>query len=451
MESNTDLSEPEQRMLAAWKEPEWQEQLLRQAADIEQLARASGALVRARNLPDGLTLLRLLLVYVVCDWSLRLVGAWAAIQGIAFLSDVALLYRFRQSQGLVGLLVVRVLQQRLPALRQMAGLHVRIHDAMVISQPGSQGTDWRMHTSLDLGALCLAGVQLSDAHTGESLAHFPGQPEEIDLGDRGYAHARGLGARLAAGARLVVRTNWHNLPLKTDLGQRWSLIHWLQTLTQTRERPVILSTPQGDFRLRLIARPLPPAEAQKARERVSKQARKKGKKVSPDTLLAAGFVLLLTNLPAHTGEAARVAWLYRLRWQVELYFKRLKSLLQFDQLRAKDPRLVQTYLLGKLLAALLLDQLLQATEEQQPDWFAAPQRPVSLWRLSALLWAGLRDLLVGRFSLARILAALPYLRRYLCDPPRHRAQQLAWARHVLRRFQSALSPWEGHHAGNSLF
>ncbi len=442
MESNTEWSEPEQKLLAEWKEPDWQAHLLKQAPDIDQLARASGALKRGRKLNSGLTLLRLILVYVLCDWSLRLVGAWATIQGIAFVSDVALLYRFRQSQWFLGLLIARVLQQRVPALRQMPGLQVCIDDAMVVSQPGSRGTDWRIHAHFDLDALCLAGVQLSDAHTGESLAHFAPRPKQIRLSDRGYAHAAGLGPSLAAGERLVVRTNWHNLPLKTDLGQRLAIIRWLSKVKRTSERGVILTTPQGDFLLRLIARPLPPAEAEKARERVSKQARKKGKKVSPDTWLAAGFVLLLTNLPAHLWEASRVAWLYRLRWQVELYFKRLKSLLHFDQLRAKDPRLVQTYLLGKILAALLLDQLIQTTADQQPDWFASPQRPVSIWRLSALLWAGLRDLVVGPFSLARILAALPWLHRYLCDPPRDRSQQLAWARHVLRRYHSALSPFD---------
>lgn len=433
MECNTELSLEERRQLQAWQEPAWQDLDAVFSQDLDQVARVTKAVVRERKLKGAAILLRLILAYAVCDWPLRLVGAWASLQGLAFLSDVALLYRFRQSTRFIGLLVMRLVQRRNNALSALAGVRLRLVDSMVISETGSQGTNWRLHASVDLGTMCLDGVTLSDAHTGESLAHFPVRQDEIYVADRGHAFARGMGALLRQGAFLVVRTNWHNPPIQTEHGQPVRLIPWLKTLRQTQERRVSLHTPQGDFPIRLIARPLPPAEAQQARERVVKQARKKGRPVSPDTYLAAGFVLLLSNLPALTWDASRVAWLYRIRWQIELHFKRLKSLLHFDQLRAHDPRLVQTYLLGKLLAALLLDAWIQQTQAQTPHWFTSPFRPVSLWRLSALLWAGIRDWIVGRLSLPRILAAMPRLNRYLCDPPRARAQQLAWARHVLHR------------------
>jgi hypothetical protein len=443
MKSSTELTIAERRQLEAWQEPEWQDLDGMFSQDIDHIARVTGALVRGRNLKEAAVLLRLILAYAVCDWSLRLVGAWATLQGLAFLSDVALLYRFRQSTRFVGLLVMRLLQRRNSALSALAGVRIRLVDGTVISEPGSRGTDWRLHASVDLGTMCLDGVAISDAHTGESLAHFPVRNDEIYVADRGHAFGQGMGALLRKGARLVVRTNWHNPPIKTEDGQPVRILPWLKSLTRTQERSVILNTPQGSFPIRLIARPLPPAEAQKARERVAKQARKKGRPVSPDTYLAAGFVLLLSNLPVHTWEASRVAWLYRIRWQIELHFKRLKSLLHFDQLRAHDPRLVQTYLLGKLLAALLLDELIQQTQAQTPQWFASTTRPVSLWRLSALLWAGIRAWIIGHLSIPRILAAMPHLKRYLCDPPRARSQQLAWARHVLLRLSPDLPLFRG--------
>jgi hypothetical protein len=433
MKSSTKKDEAERQLLAAWQEPEWDTLLAEQGSDWQALARSSGAMVRERKVKGAWVLLRLVLAYAVCDWSLRMVGMWATIQGIAKLSDVALLYRFRQCQRWLGQILVDVLQRRNAYLSQQAGVRVRLIDATVISQPGSQGTDWRVHASFDLGQMGLDGLEITDAHGGESLTRFPARADEIVIADRAYAVARGLGSLLSSTARLVVRIGWHNLPLKTDLGQRLDLIHWLTTLKTTAERRVHLSTPQGDFTVRLVAAPLPPDQAQAARERVSQAARKKGKKVNPNTYLAAGFVLLVTNLPAELWEVSRVLWLYRLRWQIELHFKRLKGLLHLDHLRAIDPRLVQTYLLGKLLAALLIDQLVQASQERQPLWFASPQRPISLWRLHDLFWLGLRHLIVGRISLPRILAALGNLQRYLCDSPRKRCQQLAWARAIFRQ------------------
>jgi IS4 transposase len=49
--------------------------------------------------------------------------------------------------------------------------------------------------------------------------------------------------------------------------------------------------------------------------------------------------------------------LYRFRWQIEMAFKRMKSILALDEMAAKDQRLCRTFLLAKLLAALLVEDL----------------------------------------------------------------------------------------------
>jgi hypothetical protein len=401
------------------------------SVDLDVSARKQKAIVRERKLKGAKNLLRMALAYAVCDWSLRLVAAWATIQGIASLSDVGVLYRLCESGRWLGWLVGRVLQQRNEMLCFLGGVRLRLVDATVISRPGSQGTDWRVHLSYDLGRMCLDGIEITDARGGESLARFEPRADEIYIADRG------LGTILATCARLVVRTNWHNLPLQMELGHKLNLIQWLEGLSTSTERNVTVSTPQGDFQVRLIAYPLPADKAQQAREKVAKQARKKGKKLSHSTWLAAGFVILITNLPAQTWETSRIIDLYRLRWQIEIQIKRLKSLLHLDHLRAQDPRLVQAYLLAKLLAALLLDQQVHQADQQAPDLFQSLQRPVSLWRLHALLLVGLRDAIIGHISFVKIMAALPSLHRYLCDPPRIRTQQLSWARRFLARFSAS--------------
>lgn len=434
MKFNTSEQEKGHQLLAEWQQPSgWQKVQGEIPDDLEAMARANKALVRGRKIKTAESLLRLVLVYAVCDWSLRMVGAWAVIQQVAAVSDVALLYRFCQCQKWLGHLLVRILQQRNVELRELAGVRLRLIDTTGISQPGSSGTNWRIHVSMDLGKMCLDGVEITDEHSKESLARFPSRADEIWVGDRGFAFAKPMGLLLHSAVRLVVRIGWVTFPLTTDGKHRLNLIDWIKPLTQVTERTVVLSTPLGDFPLRLIASPLPPDQAEHMRERLRKQARKKGKRVHPHTLIAAGFVLLVTNLPSELWPVERVLYLYRLRWQIELQFKRMKSLLCFDHLRAQDPRLVQTYLLAKLLAAVLLDRLVQQVEEQHPDLFGSLQRPVSLWRLHALLWSGIRAWIIGPISLDHIFLALPWLGRYLRDAPRSRLQQLAWARRFLVR------------------
>lgn len=417
----------------------WQQIEAGLGLDLTASAKQAKALQRKRQIRSGGDLLRLVLMYAVSGWSLRLVGAWAQLQEIGSLSDVAVLKRLRNSRRWLGRLIGQLLQQRGHALQSLPEVRLRLMDATVITQPGSRGTNWRVHLGFDLGRGCLDGIEVTDAHGGESLARFAGQPDEIRVADRGYAHAKGLGSLLASCAGLVVRINWHNLRLELPEGGRFNLIAWLRSVSVAQEQSVWLTTPHGRFALRLLALPLPPQEAEAARRRAQKNNSKKGRKVSAETLLAAGFVLLVSNLPAEQWSLERIGWLYRLRWQIELEIKRLKSLLHLDDLRAQDPQLVQTFLLGKLLAALLLDEVTQQVSVHQPDWFSSLERPVSVWRLTDFLWQLFRQRICGPLSLEQFVDCLPTLRRYFCDTPRARPQQLAWARALLEHLAFSFS------------
>jgi hypothetical protein len=412
---------------------EWDACLARLPVDLEESAYRTQALRRKRQVRQASDLLRLVLAYSLWDWSLRLVGAWAVVMQIANLSDVAVRKRLRGTRRWLGELVGAWVRQR-SGLAAQAGVRLRLIDATVITQPGSQGTDWRVHLSFDVGRMCLDGVEISDASGGETLVRHAAAPGEIEVGDRGYAHRRGVGSVLARGGSLVVRINGHNLPLETPAGRPLKLARWLRQIPagQTAERWVQVQTPDGCFAIRLVVRRLPRAAATAARQRLRQASRKKGHTPSATSLALAGGLVLVSNLPAASWSAAQVVDLYRVRWQVELAIKRLKSLLQFDHLRTKEPELAQVYLLAKLVAAVWIDAQTTQHVVQQPDWWEDTTRPVSLWRWQQLWFESLRAVVRGPLSPAQLLAALPRLARYLRDGPRQRTQQLAHTRHLLR-------------------
>jgi hypothetical protein len=425
--------------LLGLEQARWDELAAHLPLDLAASAKASGAWVRRRGIQRAVDLLRLVFAYAVCDWSLRLVGAWLVTLGLADLSDVAIFKRLQHCQRWLGELVTAVLAQRQVWLAPRPGVRLRLVDASQVTD--RRHAKWYVHACFDLGSACLAGVAVTDHHSGESLARFPGQAGEIVLADRGYAQPKGLGASLAQQAQLVVRCHWQNLTLEDAAGQRLDGLAWLKTCADTTfrqpaERAVWLTTPQGRFALRLVVAALPPAAAERARRRVREAAWKKGRTPSQDNLFAAGFILVLTNLPVAAWSAAQVLDLYRFRWQVELLFKRYKSIVQLDHLRAHDPALVQTYLLAKLLAALLLDTLLPGNAALLAEWGSACERPLSLWRLAQWGWAQLLRCVQGTITWAQLLAALPHLQRFLCDSPRRRPQQLATARAWLARLSA---------------
>jgi hypothetical protein len=87
--------------------------------------------------------------------------------------------------------------------------------------------------------------------------------------------------------------------------------------------------------------------------------------------------------------------LYRLRWQVELAIKRLKSLLDLDQLRAKQgSQLAEVWLHGKLLYALCIEKY--ARTRVGDDWSRLErQRPATWWRVWKIIRREVAEWIIG--------------------------------------------------------
>ena len=111
---------------------------------------------------------------------------------------------------------------------------------------------------------------------------------------------------------------------------------------------------------------LPQGKVEAAQARIRKDNRRKGRAVQQETLEAAAHVLLLASLDPEDYPPARIGALYRLRWQVELAFKRLKSLLDLDALRARDKRLARAWIYTNLLAAFLIEDMARPPPARPP-------------------------------------------------------------------------------------
>ena len=337
--------------------------------DLEETARAYGAIQRRRQITSASALLRLVLGYALCDWSLPITAASDELMGLGKMSHVAVLKRLRRAGPWLGRLVAQWLQDR-GLVRNLPAARLRLVDATTISRPGSTGADWRVHASYDAGTGCFDHLELTDAHGGESLQRFPLQPDDVLLADRGYAHTEALVGIAVAGSRFVVRFPWATLPLHGADGAAWDLMAFLRELpdAQADAREAYLAGP-GAVQVRVVAVRKSPEATAAARQKILRTASRKGKQVNPLTLEYAAYVFVVTNLTAEIASPAEVLELYRLRWQIEMAFKRLKSILQLDALRAKDPELAKTYLFGKLLGALIVDELTVRAQAFSPWGF----------------------------------------------------------------------------------
>lgn len=338
--------------------------MLPEGFDLDTTLRESGAWKRRRAIDTAQTLLRLALIWSLGGLSLRATAAWAQARQLARLSDVALLKRLRKATAWFGQILGATLAQRAGALG-VEPCHYRLCmvDATTVSRPGSQGADYRLHLAWDPGLLSIRSLEVTGPEKGESLTRFKLRPGDLVLADRGYAHRRGLSWVRQAGADFLVRINWQNLPLQDSQQQRLDLAALLSRMegTEVVELEVwTVAQPKQKIEAlpaRLLVVPRAESEAQRDRQRIHREASHKGYKADPRSLLAARFFLLLTSVPASDLPASQALELYRFRWQIEMTFKRMKGLFDLGHVPAKDPQLAQSYLLTKLLAILLLENL----------------------------------------------------------------------------------------------
>lgn len=218
-------------------------------ADLDLSARRFGALQRVGKLRDGAGLLRLALMYGPGGLSLRGVAAVAADVGLATLSDKAVLGRLRKMADWLEFLLGQLLLQT--------------------RREGS-------------GATPACAMRLIDGTMIRGLG-------EMLTTDRGYARVSDFKATLAAGGTFISRIGWRALRLRTLDGQPFDPPADLPVDDRPIERRVRvhgLAQP-----LRFVIAQIPDEKVAKQRQRVARRAARSDHRITPQTTLAAGYLV----------------------------------------------------------------------------------------------------------------------------------------------------------------
>lgn len=326
---------------------------------IEQ-ARTTGAFRRARYTQTPGEVLRLLLFHAVNDSGLRETVAQARVAGLATMSMVGLFKRLRASSAWLRWIAAHLCRRMREEVGLPPGLRPRAIDSTTIQGPASHGTDWRLHYTLDLMTLACDWHDLTDGRGAEALERAPVRAGDVLVADRNFLHPAGVRAAVAAGGHVLVRLRWRHPRLQDRHGRRVSALTRARRLRvgAVGDWPVWLVDPgHPSLPGRVVALKLPAPLARQAARRAARRAAKQQKRLDPRSLEAAHYVLLFTTLPPQLLGAAAVLQLYRFRWQIELAFKRHKQILKLGRLPHKDPRAAQSWILAKLVVALLLETL----------------------------------------------------------------------------------------------
>jgi hypothetical protein len=360
-----------------------------------------------------------------------LAGMVAAIK--ARISRVALHYRFSaEAVAFMFKCLCFVLQQKFSRLGQIDTKLLRPFGRVLIVDSSSWDVNERLRAVLpgSGGGASAANCKLQavyDYKRGELqflevtagtlpdnryTDNLPGMLNKGDLIliDQGYFKLSMLAAIVAKGAFFLTRFLVRTVVLDPETQERIDLHkHLSKQGGNACEMDVLIG---GDkmpkVPCRLIALRVGEQVANERRRRLKKEAKKKGRAVSKHHLKMCDWTLLTTNVPQRWLPLEMVRALYTLRWQIELLFKQLKSILRVHQSDTGKEHRLGCELYGKLIGAVIIHRIHAA--ETNRLW-NTQRREVSMEKLYKRFQE--RAFTLMRMLLASVCEALGYLRSQL--------------------------------------
>lgn len=191
--------------------------------------------------------------------------------------------------------------------------------------------------------------------------HLPGRLQKGDLIliDQGYFKLQTLAEIISKGAffltRFLVRTTLRDALTQTTIDLEK---HLGKLPGNACEMAVLMGGGKlPEVACRLIALRVSEQVANERRRRLKQDAKKKKRHVSKRHLQMCGWTLLITNIPQRWVSMEMVRALYTVRWQIELLFKQLKSILRVHRSNTGKEDRWRCELYGKLIGAVLIHRI----------------------------------------------------------------------------------------------
>ena len=337
----------------------------------EQACFDKKAITRKRTIKEPLDLLRLILFYLSGNKSLIDVSQFALMGGIGKISDVGFMKRFIKCKDWIIWLTQNILPNPVTQYKKPGWLEpyqVLAVDASDVVDKGAVKRLWRLHYAVDLFTLTCSQFKVTGQDVGESLKNFTLAKGCLVIADRAYGTIKSMEHCLAAGGDFIIRIKNKAFNIYDPSGNKLDFTGWLRTVGETAEElsVYIRDSEKKLVPLRICACKKTKAEIAIEKARIKRMESRKQVKLSSETVFTHSYMFVITSLPAEIP-AAEILSCYRLRWQVELVFKRLKSLLGLGSMPTKTKEAGEAWINGKMLLSLLTEKYL-GDIDFSPSW-----------------------------------------------------------------------------------
>ena len=332
----------------------------------EQKAKELGAARRLRGIGSVEALLRILLLHLADGCSLVETAVRAGEAGLGTISSVGIFKRLRSADRWLAWIAAG-LRGKKPAAPGHRCLAV---DATTVCEQGQTGSQYRVHWCINLSNLQCEFMEVTDVHGGEKFSRFPIRQGDLVLGDRGYSNPNGVDYVRNSGGHVLIRVNPMSLPLyRRKNGTKLNVVARLKgmKIDQVRVWTAWVKGPTGQWHAgRLVAVKRSRAATRREIRRRREILKSRDRKLGRQGRTLAGYFLVWTSVPAAQMKARAVLRTYRHRWQLELAFKRVKSIMGLGQLPKYSDASSRAWLNGKMLVAMLVEKLWHNAEHFSP-------------------------------------------------------------------------------------
>ena len=343
-------------------------------AGYEAASKETGAMRRTGRVIDNASdLMWLLLTHLSQGQTLVNMSALSKASGIGQLSDVGFMKRLIKCGNWLKWILQRLSPASVADYLKPKGLdnyRVLAVDASDVNSGVSKfSKSWHLHFALDIFTLTSHEFKITDNKIGETLVNFTATKGDLFLADRVYASKKGISHCLSNEADFILRLRSDAFSMYLDNGAKADLLKLLAVAETNEAVDIPVSVDLSEYglgmkKMRVCALKKSDEDIEKAMKRIDSKS-KQHKKISNGAKQFNEYIAVITSLP-HDVSADDVLAAYRYRWQVELYFKRLKTLLRTGEVPKKRAECMEAWLNGKMLLALLFEVLLSMLDFSPP-------------------------------------------------------------------------------------
>ena len=338
----------------------------------EEACYETKAIERNRIIKNAHDLMKLCLIYLTQSCSLLEISQYANLLGIGKISDVAFMKKFAKCGEWFKWIIKKIRPSsiiRYEKPKILEKYKLILLDASDVVEKGAAQRTWRLHYAIDIYEMKSEQYKITTNKTGESLTNFSIKPDYLVMGDRIYGTKTGIEHCLNGKGNFIFRIRSKAFKVYAKDGQEIDLLSEIEKTgceTASEYEAYITDSKKERVKLRICVIKKTAEEIEKSRRRINRRDSKKGQKTSEEAKRLNDYIVVITSLPENIT-AEEILSLYRIRWQVELYFKRLKSLMQFGDIPKKKETSIEAWLNGKLMVALLLEKTIATAASFSPS------------------------------------------------------------------------------------